>query len=296
VLAHITYAVSTIKEFVEFFEKADATIKSNDKDTFWRAAADIDAILKPDLWRQFYNNAIEKLQSDPLYNGGRDWQVYGFTLCEATNFSLTVRSTLQHNIGRNVVDGPTDDDLNIISTRAAPAVLSILSRQPREFVFYSIPPHVNLDVFDPDVPLQESRRQVIAPWQPIRIDGPHEFAEMTPDFQSDTCLLDFSMKPMISQRWEFDARSGFAAAAVLVSTETSTILSIIEEIKRAGYVSALPELLDLGNHPDFNIRWNALRCVAAFDTDAGHKMLVNLQDDPHPLIRNSVRQMLAGMQ
>jgi hypothetical protein len=284
-IKHMSYAIEGIPLIRSFLERLDSSIKPRDASSFWESMKDYDELLDPSLWRQFYRNAIEKLVEDKAYSGGRDWNVHGFFLCESTNFHFSIKTTISNNVGRDVFKEISEDDRNTLSTRVAPAVLSVVSGHACSFDVFRLPQGASPDVFDPSVRMVQSGTRTYVPWERIEVDGPIESIELCQEAGVETCILELSMADMAFQRWEFDRRTGIPHGPVLVSAETIILMAMLDEVSRFNYTPALGQVIDLSSHQDFNVRWAVARCAAVLDADAARVLITTLLSDPHPTLR-----------
>lgn len=170
-------------------------------------------------------------------------------------------------------------------------MLSVVSKTPCTFEVFSVPRDTNPDVFDPSVRIVPSGTRRYAPWKRIDVDRPSESIELCQEHGIESCILELSMADTVSQRWEFDRRTGMPYGPVLVSADTIILMSMLEEIGRFRYADALGQVIDLASHHDFNVRWAAARCAGVLDPDVAHQLMRRFVNDPHPILRN----MAAGV-
>ncbi|UPG88752.1 hypothetical protein L2Y96_15230 [Luteibacter aegosomaticola] len=295
VINHMSYAVARVPELVNFLRTVDERLVKHNESSFWPAVEGFESIIQRDIWDQVFSRAAGKLVSDPLYNGGRDWGVQGFLLCESDAFHFSVRSTKRKELGRNVVD-PVDERMTAISsTMAAPSVIFAVGPEKVGFHVFSMPSSADLDVFDPTARIESRGGREFLPWTRIDIDAPRETLELNSDSAEHCCIVELAMKPSRSQRWEFDRNTGAPLGAVMLSRESVVIKSMLGEIERFRYVPAISQVADLIDHPDFNVRWACMKCAFSLDSTVGRKLLDRLTTDSNPYVRNSALGIIKSM-
>lgn len=294
-ISHMSHALAHLPAVRAFLEKVDSQIVLGNYASFWRAVEGFDRFADPSVWRTFYASVAEKLVLDPKYNGGRDWGVYGFTICESDKIHFSIRSTLGVSVGRNVVDARPSHVSSVASTMTAPSVLIVASDEPVTFNAFRVPAEVDLDIFDPSARIHVCAPVTVEPWKTVDVKAPHETLELVPGPGDEYCIIELAMRSSIAQRWEFDRYSGAPIGAVLISRDAAVLRSMLEEIARFRYVAALDDVLDLARHPDFNVRWAAVGCAWAIDPVVGEAAIRRAVDDIHPYIRGAASAALGNL-
>jgi hypothetical protein len=294
-ISHMSHALSDLPAIRGFLEEVDSRVVLGDYASFWRAIDGFGLLVDRSVWRTFYASVVQKLVVDPKYNGGRDWGVYGFTICESDKIHFSIRSTLGASVGRNVIDARSDHATSVASTMTAPSALIVASDAPVTFNVFQVPAEVDLDVFDPSVRIHVCDPVMVDPWTRVDVRAPRETLELVTDPGDEYCIIELAMRSSIAQRWEFDRRSGAPIGPVLISRDTAVLRSMLEEIARFRYVAAMDDVLDLANHPDFNVRWAAVSCAWAIDPVVGEAAIRRAAGDVHPYIRRAASAALGNL-
>jgi HEAT repeat protein len=88
---------------------------------------------------------------------------------------------------------------------------------------------------------------------------------------------------------------GMPVGTALANSRSAALMAMLAELARARCVAALDEVVSLLEHPDFNVRWAAAKCLGKLDAGVTHQALVKLAGDPHPTIASMARSALAAL-
>lgn len=263
---------------------------------FWSMRTAFDALLHRDLWERFYVEVVDGILTRPNFDGGREWHAGGLAIFDSDECFLSLRTSNQSQIGVRVSQPADSSDSGVIATRPAPAMLASFSDSPLPLVFYTLPLSVHLEVFDPSCRLGPATVSLAEPWTRIDVDAPRETMEVLSTHSDAWCLLEFSLKPLVAQRWDFNRKTLTPLGATLAHGDSAVLLTMLAELARARYKVAAPEVRRLLQHGDFNVRWSALRCLAKISPDSVAAALLQLRDDPHPFIAAMVGKLLVSEQ
>lgn len=294
-ITHESYALAQVPTLREFLHNVDRKIIRADPASFWVAVSGFERFIRKDVWDQVFADAISMVTKDQSFNGGRDWGVQGFLLCETDGFHFSMRSSKRKEIGRNVVDHVVETSDTISSVMAAPSVMFAVAAHPVGFNVFSMSQSSDLDVFDPRQRIQFRGHRTYSAWTRIDIDAPRETLELDKESLADCCIIELAMKPVVAQRWEFDRNSGEPVGAVMLSRESVVLKSMLQEIARARYAPAIDHVADLIEHPDFNVRWTCMQTAFAIDANVGRRLLERLTSDTNTYVRSSALNVLRSM-
>jgi hypothetical protein len=289
---HISYALAGSARLARFLQEAEQTCLRAQPELFWQMRESFDAILEPSIWQEVYLQAIQGMLDRPDYDGGRDWHANGMALYESDEFLLSLRSNADNGVGPPR-EGTARDEL--ISTRSAPAMLAVLSTSPETFSFYRLPVDFEQDVFNPHHRITHDRDETVASWQRVDIRAPAETVEVVPRSGPPWCLMEFSLKPVFMQRWEFHKHSGAPVGATLSNNESARLVAMLGELARIGRKDARRQILALLEHRDFNVRWAAAKCLGKCSPQDLRWVLGRLCSDPHPLVCSLAAKTLAAL-
>lgn len=291
-IIHESYAIANVPIVRDFIRKVDERLARSDPTSFWPAVSGFERIIDMSVWDQVYACAVDRIATDPSYNGGKDWGVHGFLLAESESFHFSMRSSRRPEFGRNVVDRDMSQGTSIVSIAAAPSVMFVATRDPVEFNVYAMPSSANLDEFDPDVAIENRGTRQYEPWSRIDMDAPAETLEICRESAISCFIVELAMKPVYAQRWEFNRDTGVPIGAVMLSRESVVIKAMVEEIERFRYAKAIDQVADLINHPDFNVRWASMKCAFAIDENVGRSMLELLCLDKNRYVRVTASNLI----
>lgn len=261
---------------------------------FWAMRQAFDRLLHRALWERVYAGIVDGILSRPTFNGGREWHASGVALFESSECYLSLRTNNNSEIGLQFDLAVADGGTGVVATRPAPAMLASLSDTPLPLVFHALPAGTRLEVFDPECCLGPGRKELAHPWTRVDVHAPEEVVEVLSTHREPWCLLEFSLKPLSSQRWDFDRATLKPLGAALTHSESKLLLAMLSELARAGHSGATPEVMRLLQHEDFNVRWAALRCLGKISPNDVQTALHRLKNDPHPFIATMANNILAS--
>ena len=115
---HVSSAIAGNAELERFIERAEACCSRENPDLFWGMRKDFDQILCKSIWQDVYLRSIQRIIDPPTFDGGRDWHVNGLAIYESNEFSLSIRTSNNNEIGIP----PTETKIlhtDLISSRSA---------------------------------------------------------------------------------------------------------------------------------------------------------------------------------
>ena len=288
----VSPAVRGIPALSGFIDEASGRCRRSDPSTFWSMQSSFDALLQPQVWQAFYLAVVESVLARPAFDGGREWHSSGLAVYDGQECSLSLRIRNDNDAD---LPEPAESERALVSTRPAPAMLASLSEQPLPLRFHPLPVDTDLDVYDPACRLAPHRDVVAQAWSRVDVHAPLEIVEVRALTHQPWCLLEFSLKPLVMQRWEFDASTGAPVGAALATTHSACLLAMLDEITRYRFADAWPEVSSLTDHADFNVRWAALRCLGKIHPPAAIEALGRLKSDRHPMVAAMAASLWARM-
>ncbi|WP_082583076.1 HEAT repeat domain-containing protein [Frateuria sp. Soil773] len=289
---HFSYAFRDSEALSHFIKCATKHCDRRRPEEFWEMRNEFDGILRKEIWQDVYAKCIGHIAEHPACDGGMNWHVTGLSIYESDEFSLALRSSNNNQVGARADDGGAGPGTGLVSTHPAPAMLSLMYPSQKTFSFYRLPPGFDPDVYDPDHRITHHRDECIPSWRRIEVHSSREILEIAPGQEGRWNLLEFSLKPVSAQRWEFQKSNGTPSAAILTTNRSATLLSMLNEIARGNHREALSEVAGLLDHPDFNVRWSAARCIGKLDPGALRTALQKLSSDPHPWVSSMAASAL----
>lgn len=292
---HVSYAIEASPPLRRFIAQAEAGCRRAEPQAFWRMREAFDGILQPRLWQDVYLAAIEGAAARPTYDGGRDWHVSGLALYESDDWLLSLRNSNANDVGLPPAEAQAAQRNDLVSTRTAPAMLAVVSPHAETFSFYRLPADFDPDIHDPRYRIAHDRDEQVPAWQRVDVRADIETVELRPRAAARWSVLEFSLKPVCMQRWEFRKSSGMPVGTTLANTRSAALMAMLAELARARCVAALDEVASLLEHPDFNVRWAAARCLGKLDAGETRKALSRLCGDAHPAVASMASSALEAL-
>lgn len=293
-IKHVSYAIERFSSVIDYLKRVDHRLDRQRTESFHGAVEGFDDLICPDLWDRIYASAVTKTVDDPEFNGGLDWVVQGFVLCESDGFHFSMRCKRRSELGRHNTSSEAGGVLHVASLAASPSVLFVIGKRPVTFNVFRLPEQANLDVFDPSVTIELCGQRKFSPWVRIDIDAPRETLEVSAESEDGIALIELAMKPTASQRWEFDRLTGIPIGAVLLSRESVILRAMLEEVRRFKYMPAIGSVVDLIDHPDFNIRWESAKCAFCLDQEVGIGLIRRLVSDVNPHVSSLANKVVSS--
>ncbi|PTR33607.1 hypothetical protein C8J98_103370 [Luteibacter sp. OK325] len=278
-MVQLARAARAVPELRRFAELAASIIEVERPASFWELRDAFDELLKPSIWSAFHNAMLRDLADAVPLTELPEWHWHGVTVCQSPDFSLVLTSETHSDGGRPAA--PSDTDTPVATTMAAPEMLAVLSPQPVLAERYGMAAGSDIEVFDPFAWLMPRGTEMLQPWLRFDVDAPREACHLEAGEQP-LCLLTFAASSVVWQRWEFERGTGRPVQPVQTSNQTRAILVMLDELARARHAEAVPDVRALLDHPYFQVRWEAARCLGALDTAVAREALHLLANDRHP--------------
>lgn len=155
---------------------------------------------------------------------------------------------------------------------------------------YTLPATFQNSVFDPSQKLILDGRFEIAAGEVLRVEA--DRAVFDPQIEAPVLVLMFETAPIAVLEWRF-SRDTLHAWACIDGDPVATDLKLAAWLcGRLAHQTSLAPIKALARHADPGVRWAALQNLGRLSRAESRKLLTAALDDPHPVVRRSVRQLL----
>lgn len=173
---------------------------------------------------------------------------------------------------------------NLLNSVADSAYL-VLGSTPFRYTLHKIDPHLNREVFTPDIDIVSSTEHVLLPGEVLRIHAGIDLIDW--HVEEPVTLLRFISAPQEYLQWTFQRnplRPLFVASVDPAATQLSALCAFFAASK---YPAAAKPMQKLSQHNNHQVRWEAVQSLWQIEPELGYESLILSLDDRHPHVRNA---------
>ncbi|MFT3905785.1 MAG: HEAT repeat domain-containing protein [Steroidobacteraceae bacterium] len=274
-------------ELDEFISEVESTFDILDPSTFWRCRGAFELFGRSAALAAIGNIQIRKMLDDPTESSGQ-WGVGKLILTQKLSYSLSLSWSNR---------GGRESPFEPLSTHGGHALVLSLSKCPIEARFYRVSV-TDFEIFEPDKILTFSHAKTLEPGGVLEIDGGQWIVDLAE--KPGMCILNLVTAPLYPHIWSFDRcllKSYGISASDIQMSQIKVIMQIFRELQFSNGIDLVNEFV---GHPVHDVRWEAMKTLAALDQEMAVKSLSLAKEDPHPHIRaaavKAIRSLTDGSQ
>ncbi|MGW7441419.1 HEAT repeat domain-containing protein [Streptomyces sp. NPDC054849] len=196
----------------------------------------------------------------------------GIVVAQGAGWNLTLRAT------------PAPCPPGLLVSAAAHCLIAPVGPEPAQVDVYARPRHLRPDALDGQ-PLTPLGMHTVARGQVLALDAGQHVAAFAQSAAACPHLL-LTSPPALRYRLAYDRTTLCPVQVISADLAATRLTYAIRLLGAAGNPASGPRLEELAEHPQHQVRWEAVRALFRVDRPAGTRRLREAAaHDPHPEIR-----------
>ncbi len=283
-LSDVYERVQNVPSLGKFASCVEHLLDSPGRDGFWLCDAPLRELIQAGGLRDVINYELACLVKDANYSPP-DSNANRLTLLKNERFTLRARLLSKINCEERP-DVIESSGRNVLMALVGPCSL-VVDR-------YVQPAPEPNDVFDSRKKLNQPERVRLGPAETMAIRAGHDIVHVLPPRNPTVAV--YLRSPIVSTLvWHYDRATLKPKNAIGADVKAARLDYAAQLLGRVGDASAIPQLLELLEHPVYYVRWSALQSIVRLDGRLGTQLLHKALADSHPQVRASAALALTPL-
>jgi hypothetical protein len=210
-----------------------------------------------------------------------------------TDRRLVLHSDARVTLSLLVVLGSDQGPTPSLCGAARNALVGVMGPGPLELRRYFQLRPFPLDRIDRTRRLEDRGAQRLAPGQTAAVLAGHDVVELRAS--ATTLLVVLEAEPAAGLLWRYDPRTLLPVATATGSQASARLEFAATALAHLGCAASVPPLRELCRHPDYVVRWSAVRALMRLDRAAGMEVLAAACADEHPVVAQAAQTAWARL-